>query len=229
MYGGGGDGGRSLPTRTKTSFSADSGISRRPASAPENGNSYSRADSEPAKRDRVALGNSGSSRGPGLSAASTRLGCTPRERRERERGREKGYRGGGGRERASCNLEKNVRRWSRRALLFVLPADPPTWPLLRAPDQKQPARPSNSNNSSSGSSNTATYISLPFSVHALRVSRAEPCSLLSFPARGPAPSSARGLLDHAQRVLLPRARSRARLECAAERNPINPRLPARGQ
>jgi len=55
-------------------------------------NFYSRADSEPTKRDRVVLGNSGSSRGPGLSGA--RLGCTLREKGERERGRKKGYEGG---------------------------------------------------------------------------------------------------------------------------------------
>lgn len=82
-YGGGSgdDGGSFDEDNAETSF--NSGISRRPASAPENVTLIHarEPDSESAERDRVALGNSGSSRGPGLSGA--RLGCTPRERRER--------------------------------------------------------------------------------------------------------------------------------------------------
>lgn len=101
----------------------------------------------------------------------------------------------------------------------MLPADPPTWPLLRAPDQKQPARPSSSR--ATAATAATQQLTSPFPPFPSSLSR--PAGLL--------PSSAREL----PALIMPSERycpvcvSRVRLECAVERNPINPRLPAREQ
>lgn len=219
----------------ETSFNANSGISHRPASAPRNVTLIHARTRNPRREiaSRSAIQAAvGAPACPELG--STRLyPAGKRGTRRREGGRE---RKDCERERASCNLEKNVRRRSRGALLFVLPADPPTWPLLRAPDQKQPARPSSSSNSNSSSgsssgssSNNNLHLpgpSLPRPISHV-FSRAGPYSLLSFSARGPA-----SLLSARASCSLrscPASVSRVRLERAAKRNPINPRLPARGQ
>lgn len=127
----------------------------------------------------------------------------------------------------SCNLEKNVRRRGRGALLFVLPVDPPTWPLLRAPDREQPARPSLSSNSSSSSLHFHPSQSLH---RAPTLSRERGLSypLCSPPVKGPALLALCALLRpwKSESVGCLVRESNA-LRRAAEKNPINLRLLAR--